>query len=63
VQAAILAGDLDEARLRSYRRLSEELAGQASEAERREAKRQFFKSVQVAARARARLENRASRDR
>jgi ribosome biogenesis GTPase len=63
VQAAILAGDLDEARLRSYQRLSEELAGQASEAERREAKRQFFKSVQVNARARARIENRASRDR
>ena len=33
------------------------------EAERREAKRQFFKSVQVNARARARIENRASRDR
>ncbi len=53
VQAAIRAGDLDEARLLSFRRLGEELAEQPSEAERREAKRRFFKSIEVAAHARA----------
>ena len=54
VQAAIRAGELDEARMRGYRRLVEELAEQPSEAEKREAKRQFFKSVSIASHARAR---------
>jgi len=63
VQAAIRAGDLDEARLRSYQRLGEELAGQPSEAEKREAKRLFFKSMQVAAHARARLRDNGWRER
>jgi ribosome biogenesis GTPase len=63
VQAAIKAGDLDEARLGSYRKLGEELAGQPSEADRREAKRQFFKSIEVAAHARARRKNDGWQDR
>jgi ribosome biogenesis GTPase len=63
VQAAIRAGDLDEARLRNYKRLGEELAGQPSEAEKREAKRQFFKSIQVAAHARARRKDNGWRER
>jgi ribosome biogenesis GTPase len=63
VQAAIRAGDLDEARLRSYRQLGEELAKQPSEAEKREAKRQFFKSIEVAAHARARRKDDGWRDR
>ena len=63
VQAAIRAGDLDEARLHSYRRLGQELAEQPSEVERRAAKRQFFKSIEVAAHARARRKDDGWRDR
>jgi ribosome biogenesis GTPase len=63
IQAAIRHGNLDEARLAGYRRLKEELAGQPSEAEKREAKRQFFKSIEVAAHARARLRDNGWRDR
>jgi ribosome biogenesis GTPase len=63
VQAAIRAGELDVSRLRSYRRLGEELAGQPTEAERREAKRQFFKSIEIAAHARARRKDNGWQDR
>jgi ribosome biogenesis GTPase len=63
VRAAIRAGDLDEARLLSFRRLGEELAEQPSEAERREAKRQFFKSIEVAAHARAKRKDSGWQDR
>jgi ribosome biogenesis GTPase len=62
VRAAIRAGDLDEARLLSFRRLGEELAEQPSEAERREAKRRFFKSIEVAAHARAKRKDDRWRD-
>ena len=62
VQAAIRVGDLDEARLRSYRRLGQELAEQPSEVERREAKRRFFKSIEVAAHARAKRKDDRWRD-
>jgi ribosome biogenesis GTPase len=63
VRAAVADGRLDETRLESYRKLGEELAGQPSEAERREAKRQFFKAIEVAAHARARRKNDGWRDR
>ena len=63
VQAAIRAGDLDESRLRSYRRLGEELADQPSEAEKREAKRQFFRSIEIAAHARAKRRDTGWQDR
>ena len=63
VQTAIRAGDLDESRFLSYRRLGEELAGQPTEAEKREAKRQFFKSMQIAAHARARRKDNGWQDR
>jgi ribosome biogenesis GTPase len=63
VQAAIRAGNLDEARLQSFRRLGTELAGQPTEAERREAKREFFKAIAVAAHARARSKDNGWRDR
>ena len=45
VRAAIEAGGLDESRLRSYRRLGQELAEQPSAAELREAQRRFSKVV------------------
>ena len=63
VQAAIRSGELDGGRLVSYRRLGEELAGQPTEADRREAKRQFFKSMEVAAHARARQKDNRWRER
>ena len=63
VQAAIRAGELDEARLVSYRRLELELAEQPSDAQKLEAKRQFFKSIEVAAHARARSKNTGWQDR
>lgn len=50
VQAALAVGALDPRRLRSYRRLSRELAEQPSPAERREAQRRFFKAVRNASR-------------
>jgi ribosome biogenesis GTPase len=63
VRAAVADGRLDETRLESYRKLGEELAGQPSEADRRETKRQFFKAIEVAAHARARRKNDGWRDR
>lgn len=63
VQAALRAGELDEARMRSYRRLVEELADQPSEAAQREAKRQFFKLVSIANHARAKRKDDTWRDR
>jgi ribosome biogenesis GTPase len=63
VRAAVADGRLDATRLEGYRKLGDELAGQLTEAERREAKRQFFKSIEVAAHARARRKNNGWRDR
>jgi ribosome biogenesis GTPase len=63
VQAAIRAGELDESRLASYRRLGEELAGQPTEADRREAARQVSKAAEVAAHARARRADNGWRER
>ena len=63
VRAAIRAGELDESRLVGYHRLLEELAGQPSEADRREAKRQFFRSIEIAAHARARSRDNGWRER
>jgi ribosome biogenesis GTPase len=63
VRAAVADGRLDAARLEGYRKLGDELGSQLTEAERREAKRQFFKSIEVAAHARARRRNDGWRDR
>ena len=63
VAAAIRDGKLDEARLRGYRRLEEELAEQPSEAERREAKRKFFKAMSIASHAAAKRKDNTWRER
>jgi len=49
VRAAVSAGRLDAARLKSYRRLVHELAGQPSTTQRRERDRRFQKAVRNAA--------------
>jgi ribosome biogenesis GTPase / thiamine phosphate phosphatase len=48
INAAIRTGQLDERRVRSYRRLSRELAEQPSPAQRRDEKRRFQKAVRNA---------------
>jgi ribosome biogenesis GTPase len=48
VRAAVAGGRLDEARLKSYRRLAHELAEQPSPAQRRERARRFQKAVRNA---------------
>jgi ribosome biogenesis GTPase len=63
VVAAISSGDLDEARLRSYHKLEEELAEQPSEAEKREAKRKFFRAMSIASHARAKRKDDTWRNR
>lgn len=60
VRAAIAAGDLDDRRLRAYRRLHAELAEQPTPAERREEDRRFYRAVRIAA-ARARPVRRTAR--
>jgi ribosome biogenesis GTPase len=49
VQAALQSGQIDERRLRSYERLTQELAAQPTQAERREKDRAFGKLVRNAA--------------
>jgi ribosome biogenesis GTPase / thiamine phosphate phosphatase len=63
VQAAIRAGLLDESRLDSYRRLGQELAGQPTDADRREAARQAARAAEVVAHARARRRDNGWRER
>lgn len=63
VRAAIRAGEFDEARLASYRRLQEELAGQPSEAEKLEAKRKQAKAISAADHARAKRRDNTWRER
>jgi ribosome biogenesis GTPase len=51
IRAAVAAGRLDEGRVKSYRRLSHELAELASPAVRREQERRFHKAAHSAAEA------------